>query len=274
MSQSSMLFRWAFLTSILFYTCSCHPSAPFTKEAIDMPQYTTPAPQSGTTQTGLAAPDLPALERESSVTPTTALPISNDAEGAYEKEAPFTATPTGVHAFCSGKPVLLDIPDRDEDDEAPEEGWCGETSIQMALAYYGKQVSQHAINLAGKPQHPDLWEDDINTALNSLGVKYTAWNSSDADVDAFLSWIGENLQAGYPVILGVKIYPDEHPDWEIDHFVLVVGCDERGIVINTNNAGEGQIHVSYSELTSDFEDSYSIINRQKYLFGRAIQGLR
>ncbi len=144
----------------------------------------------------------------------------------------------------------------------------------MALGYYGKQVSQQAINLAGKPKQPDLWEDDINVALDALGVKYAAWDENDWDVDGFLTWITTQLEAGYPVLLGVKIYPDENPDWEVDHFVLVVGCDKDSLIINTNNAGEGQVHATYDELTNNFVDSYSIINRQKYLFGRSIQGLR
>ncbi len=205
-------------------------------------------------------------------TSTQIIPVST--EPTHSPIAPTSAAAHIVGHYCTARNVHLDIPDRDEDENAPEEGWCGETSIQMALGYYGKQVSQQAINLAGKPKQPDLWEDDINVALDALGVKYAAWDENDWDVDGFLTWITTQLEAGYPVLLGVKIYPDENPDWEVDHFVLVVGCDKDSLIINTNNAGEGQVHATYDELTNNFVDSYSIINRQKYLFGRSIQGLR
>jgi len=183
-----------------------------------------------------------------------------------------TSFPTQA-AFCAGDKVHLDIPDRDEDEDAPEEGWCGETSIQTAMEYYGKFVSQQAINLAGKPKQPDLWEDDIPLSLDALGVDYTAWDEANIDLNAFIYWLGEQLQAGYPIVLGVKIYPDE-TGLENDHFVLAVGCDTDGIIINTNNAGEGQVYVTIKELTENFEDSYSLVNNKNYHFGVAIHGLR
>ena len=47
--------------------------------------------------------------------------------------------------------IRLDIPDIGQEKRTPKEGWCGESSIQMALAYHGAYVSQKAINRAGKP---------------------------------------------------------------------------------------------------------------------------
>lgn len=251
---------WFFL---LFFLFACNPpAAPPT-------QVSEPAIESTiTSQPSMAA--TPTII-SSLTTPIIIAPLVTEAPQILQVTPTARIAPGGP--LCADKSIHLDIPDRDEDENAPEEGWCGETSIQMALEYYGKKVSQQAINLAGKPQHPDLWEDDINVALDALSVKYEGWDEHRWDVDGFLHWIAGQLQAGYPVLLGVKIYPDEHPNWEVDHFVLVVGCDEEGIIINTNNAGEGQVHVTYDELTTNFEDSYSLINRQKYLFGRAIKGI-
>jgi len=31
----------------------------------------------------------------------------------------------------------------------------------------------------------------------------------------------------------VKILPTKHPEWGLDHFVLVVGYGERGLLVNT-----------------------------------------
>jgi len=198
-----------------------------------------------------------------------------DVTEATDEQPVNAATPSALQkgAYCTGKEVDLKIPDRDEDENAPDEGWCGETSIQMALGYFGKNISQSEIHLACKPTHPDLWEEDISPALDALGVNYVTWDMNNKDLNAFMTWIGEQLQAGYPLLLGVKIYPDES-GWDNDHFVLVVGCDIEGLIINTNNAGEGQVYTTYEELTKNFEDSYSLINNENSHYGWAIQGLR
>ncbi len=163
-------------------------------------------------------------------------------------------TPAASQGSCSGQGVNLHIPDRDEDDNAPDEGWCGETCIQMALEYYGKRVSQKAINKAGHPAQPDLWEDDVPVALDALGVKYNLWDADNPDLEAFIAWVKSQLEAGYPAVVGVKIYPDEQPDWYVDHFVLAVGCGSQGLLVNTNNAGEGQVWVPYEYLAATSGD--------------------
>lgn len=52
--------------------------------------------------------------------------------------------------------VLLPIADRQWEEGAPDEGWCGETSIQMVALHYGAWIPQPMINALGKPSHPDL----------------------------------------------------------------------------------------------------------------------
>jgi hypothetical protein len=41
------------------------------------------------------------------------------------------------------------------------------------------------------------------------------------------------LAEGDPVIAGVKILPTAHPDWGLDHFVLVMGHGPKGLLVNT-----------------------------------------
>jgi hypothetical protein len=169
--------------------------------------------------------------------------------------------------------VLLPIPDRPEDSMAPAEGWCGETCIQMALGSYGKEVPQSVIHAAGHPGHPDLYYFDIDRALDTLGARYTVWNTYDKDMTQFITWIQSNLAQGHPVLCGLKHHPTRHPWWPIDHFVLVVGYNQDGLVLNTNNSGDGQLLVSYSKLTSN-PSKYSFVNPYHCYFGRAITGIR
>ena len=169
--------------------------------------------------------------------------------------------------------VLLDIPDVAWDPGRPDlsVGWCGEASIQMALRYYGIEMTQREIHLAGDPDHADLYSYEIDTALDALGICYERWPESDPDLDAFIAWIREHLASGVPVFCGVKLYPDEQPDWSLDHFVLVVGYDAVGLVMNTQLDMNGQIHVSYADLRS-MASPYAFANRWDEYFGRAILG--
>lgn len=103
--------------------------------------------------------------------------------------------------------VNLNIPDRAWDPVYANftVGWCGETSIQMAMAYFGKEVSQKAVNEAAGPDIPGIEENDVDTALNKLGVAYASWPDSGQNVDEFIDWIKEELREGRPVICGTKI---------------------------------------------------------------------
>jgi hypothetical protein len=169
--------------------------------------------------------------------------------------------------------VKLPIPDRQWDPQRPDRtvGWCGEACIQMAIGYFGREETQTRINQAGHPKHPDLYGEDIDTALSNLAVSFIGYDSS-GDTSAFIGWIQHQLRSGYPVICGCKIYPDEHPNWSADHFVLVVGFNEKGLWLNTQLDLSGQVLVPYAQLHSH-RPGYSFGNRWHSCFGRAITGL-
>lgn len=141
------------------------------------------------------------------------------------------------------------------------------------MLHYGKEVSQHAINQAGNPGHPDLYAYDLDDAMDVLGVSYLEWKWSDRDLQSFIIWIKEQLSSGYPVICGVKIYPDKQPSWYLDHFVLVVGFNEYGLIMNTQPDLDGQALVPYKQLAST-DPGYSFKSRKKRYFGWAVTGLR
>ena len=174
----------------------------------------------------------------------------------------------------AGDAVLLDIPDRywDPQREDNGEGWCGETCLEMAMEYYGVDITQKEINEAAVDRTPGLIEENIDQAMNALGVTYVIWNDEETDLDLFFEWIREGLQRGHPVLVGTKIYPDEHPGWFVDHIVLVVGFDKRGLIMNTQLNLDGKIHVTYAQLSSR-NDGYSFASRHDTYFGRVITGV-
>jgi hypothetical protein len=128
--------------------------------------------------------------------------------------------------------VTLPIPARAQAAESPPSGWCGETAIQEGLLYLGVWAPQGLINKAGRPIHPDLYSPEIPVALQELGVRYTVYAQARG-YDGFASWTRTALDEGHPVLAGVKILPTEHPEWGLDHFVLVVGHAQGTLLVNT-----------------------------------------
>ena len=128
--------------------------------------------------------------------------------------------------------AALPIPARSHAPAAPPEGWCGETAIQEGLLTLGVWAPQRFINTAGKPVHPDLYSSDIPVALTALGVRYAVYGGGKG-FEAFARWASKAVDEGDPVIAGVKILPTQHPEWGLDHFVLVVGHGDEGLLVNT-----------------------------------------
>ena len=128
--------------------------------------------------------------------------------------------------------LALPIPPREHAREAPPAGWCGETAIQEGLLNLGVWAPQRIINKAGRPTHPDLYSPDIPVALSELGVRHSFYAGSRGD-GMFEQWVRRALDEGDPVLAGVKILPTAHPEWGLDHFVLVVGYGDKGLLVNT-----------------------------------------
>ncbi len=168
-----------------------------------------------------------AVERGDGAAPNA--PARADAGAPRAAAAPPAVDAGAAEAVAD---VSLPIPARNQAAEAPPSGWCGETAIQEGLLYLGVWAPQGLINKAGKPIHPDLYSPEIPVALSELGVRYTFYSRSRG-FDAFSQWVRTALDEGDPVLAGVKILPTEHPEWGLDHFVLVVGHGKSGLLVNT-----------------------------------------
>ena len=186
-----------------------------------------------------------------------------------QKDAlPVAPAPVVVKAPQSDS-VLLAIPDRPSAEGAPDEGWCGEASIQMVALDYGIWAPQPVINALGRSTHVDLWEEDVPVALGELGLVFERAQVSTRD--EFVKWIIAHVRAGHPVIVGAKLYPSEHPDWDVDHLMPVVGFSARGLVFNTN-LEPGQLELPYASLGG--QEGISFVNEQGKFYGYAVTGTR
>ena len=176
----------------------------------------------------------------------------------------------GLLSACGGDRVLA-IPNRLWEKGAPKEGWCGEASIQMAALYYGRLYTQQDIHTSVTVHHPDLWVEDMPRALHALGLEFTQWKGEKRDGTAFTDWIADQIRHGYPVIIGSKLYPSEHPKWNTDHLMLVTGVRNKALIINTN-VDDGRIARYPAHLLK--KRPYSFINRQGTFFGFAVKGFK
>lgn len=163
--------------------------------------------------------------------------------------------------------VLLPIPDRQWEAGAPDEGWCGESSIQMVALHYGAWVPQPVINALGRSTHVDLWEEDVPVAMDKLGLGYE--RAQVEDREAFVSWIIDQLRRGRPVIVGAKLMPSDHPEWDVDHLMPVVGFSPRGLVFDTN-MDPGQTEVTWAALGG--REGISFLSPTGKFYGYAVTG--
>lgn len=131
--------------------------------------------------------------------------------------------------------VVLPIQSRAQDPAAPPAGWCGETAIQEALLHYGIWASQASIHAAGRSKHPDLYSDEVPVALAAFGARLTRYRAEKRGFGPFSQFAAAAIDAGRPVLAGVKILPTEHPTWGLDHFVLVVGrrSADQALLVDT-----------------------------------------
>lgn len=165
--------------------------------------------------------------------------------------------------------VLLGIAARDHALGRPPEGWCGEVAIQETMLYYGVYYPQDMINEAGKPVHPDLYSNEIPIALKNLSMEFQYWNNESANLGDFLDWLRKQIADGTPVLTGVKIYPTQHDEWGLDHFVLTVGVKEKSLVFNTTWGF--RYTLSERQLRST-DKGFSFANKYNSYYGISIKG--
>lgn len=194
-----------------------------------------PACRPRPTPLGASAVEAPAPSTAPSARDAPTAGSAGDAARAAHPSARPAAASAAPDAAGELEPgdVALPIAARAQAPEAPPSGWCGETAIQEALLHVGVWAPQRAIHRAGKPAHPDLYSPDMPVALDAFGVQYTWFAGRGRGYVAFSEFAREAIDAGDPVLAGVKLLPTQHPEWGLDHFVLVVGYGRRGLLVNT-----------------------------------------
>ena len=198
----------------------------------------------------------------SAIAPADLIPAP--AEPCKLQQIPAGSSVKGT-AFLLNSPDRVHWPGRQQKDV----GWCGESAIQQALLYHGGYFPQKTINEAGKPQHPDLYSNDIPVALDALRMRFDSWPADVADLPLFLEWLTYQIRSGAPVFVGAKINPTQHPDWALDHFMLATGVDSRRLLLNTT---WGRQEWSRFEQLSGRQKGFSFANRFNMYLGIAITG--
>jgi len=116
-------------------------------------------------------------------------------------------------------------------------GYCGETSLISAGLHYGQYVSQYdarriahpaiAQNLKGSEL---LLTQNALTVARGMHLSAVGWDGSDRSSAAFLAWVKQMTERGYPVAIGVYLnenyfYGSSDPragDAQYDHIVPVL----------------------------------------------------
>lgn len=148
--------------------------------------------------------------------------------------------------------------------EIPE-GSCGEACIWSISQFFKINISQKEINAIVNPPNRGIHSGEILKILKKLKIPFTNISSTVSDPSLFLKEkIIKNIQAGNPVLLGVKIYPDENPKWVCDHFILIVGfnSETKELIFNSN---EERDRITQSKLLNK-KDGYSILHKSKYIY--------
>ena len=118
-------------------------------------------------------------------------------------------------------------------------GYCGEVSFISAGLYYGQYISQYdARAIASKNTRQSLESSQLLLGVNDVAtakamhLNATAFNTAkNPNSTAFLTWVKSNVNAGYPVVIGVfmnqsRFYGTTNlnaGDSEYDHIVAVTG---------------------------------------------------
>ncbi len=155
-----------------------------------------------------------------------------------------------------------------------EEGSCGECCLWSVLQAKGIDATQIEINKAGGNPGRGLHFEELFFALNEYKSDYVDLTRSVHSSDSvkkskrYHSFLYDDItprvKKGNPVLIGIKIYPTQKPDWAADHFVLVVGYNEKTNELIYNNFEKRQ-RINAEQLVSQAENGYSFINKYDWV---------
>jgi ABC-type bacteriocin/lantibiotic exporter with double-glycine peptidase domain len=145
-----------------------------------------------------------------------------------------------------------------------EGGSCGEACIFSITEYLNQNISQKNINKLATKQNRGMYSNELIHVLKKLNINFKNISSNFANKNEFIQKLTNVLDSGNPIILGVKIYPDENPKWACDHFILIVGYNKttNELIYNSNDSRE---RIKIKKILNK-ENGYSILHKSNYIF--------
>jgi hypothetical protein len=182
----------------------------------------------------------------------------NNLGTAYGNELSFTTTQSAIVSEFRIK--NLDPP---SESYIIREGNCGEAVLWTICQYFGKQLSQEQINYIGGNPGRGLHGDEVIKVLDSLKIPFNLREKADS-WESTVDTLKNIIIRGNPIIVGVKIYPDLHPEWYADHFILFTGTNTLYKVFYYNSICDSY-SITYEELCGT-GNGYSLVNKYNLLY--------
>ena len=187
---------------------------------------------------------------------------TNNQGTSYGNEISFTTTQSTLAFDFTIK--NLDPPT--ESYSIPE-GNCGEAVLWTICQYFGKQLSQQQINSIGGNPGRGLHGGEVVMVLDSLKIPFNELEKADTWENT-VDTLRNIIMRGNPIIVGVKLYPDNHPEWFCDHFILFTGTNTLNKVFYYNSINNSY-SISYAKLC-DTSNGPSLVNKYNALFALEI----
>jgi len=164
-----------------------------------------------------------------------------------------------------------------------KEGSCGEACLWSLINSKEFITSQIEINHEGGGPGRGLHANELHRVLDKYDFEYVdTMNKSyftyalsfinpanlfSSDIEKYKDFVYdviiEKIRKGIPIILGIKINPDKHFFWDIDHFILLVGYNEKTNELIFNNFNKRD-RIRVDKLLNTTQ-GYSLINRYNFL---------
>lgn len=144
------------------------------------------------------------------------------------------------------------------------EGNCGESILWTICQLYGMNYTQDEINKIGGDPGRGLYGGEVVKVLDSLKIQYN-------DIEKAATWestvdtLKNIIIRGNPIIVGVKIYPDTHPQWYCDHFILFTGTNTMTKEFYYNSVSMCCYSITYEKLCNT-KNGYSLVNKHNALY--------
>tara|TARA_Y100000590_G_C15662530_1_gene993240 strand:+ start:790 stop:1482 length:693 start_codon:yes stop_codon:yes gene_type:complete len=162
---------------------------------------------------------------------------------------------------------ILDVPVYTQSTNAPPDGWCGQTSIQMILDYYGHSYTQEEINRARvNTDNPTIFFEDMVPTIEKLtNNKFKVHAARFWSEDNYKNWIKSQIDKNKPVMAVFKMNPTKHPNWLIDHFSIISGYDNNGIYILTTWKDNAKQYRTWEQLLAKANNDLSFVGSRKFV---------